>query len=249
MSCDPERVTGFVDGELPAEQAAELAAHLETCAACRAQADAERALRARLRTLPVPELPPGLEARVRQARRRPSFAERTVRFALPLAAVLALAVWLRGYAPLLAWDLARDDHHCFSRQPLAAQIRSGEPGVVGSWFERHGTRLPALPERVGEQALVGARYCPLASLGTVAHVYYQSQSGHVSVYAVPRAVRFDDHAVSETRGKSVLLLRIDGEVIGVVAPNADEARAFEAALRPLRTAGALDAPQIPAYQE
>jgi anti-sigma factor RsiW len=236
VSCDPERVTGFVDGELPSEQAAEIASHLETCGACRAQADAEQALRARLRTLPVPELPAGLEERVRQSRRRPSFAERSVRFALPLAAVLVLAVWLRGYAPLLAWDLARDDHHCFSRQPLAAQIRSGEPGEVGGWFERHGTRLPALPERVGELALVGARYCPLASLGTVAHVYYQSPAGHVSVYSVPRTVRFENRAASETRGVSVLLMRIEGEVIGVVAPSADEARAFEAALRPVTTA-------------
>ena len=32
MSCDPERVTGFVDAELPSEEAAEVAAHLETCA-------------------------------------------------------------------------------------------------------------------------------------------------------------------------------------------------------------------------
>jgi anti-sigma factor RsiW len=249
VSCDPERVTGFVDGELPSEQAAEVAAHLEACAACRAQADAERALRARLRTLPVPELPAGLEARVRQGGRRPSPATRAVRFALPLAAVLALAVWLRGYAPLLAWDLARDDHHCFSRQPLAAQIRSGEPGEVAGWFERHGTRLPPLPERVGELALVGARYCPLASLGTVAHVYYQSPAGHASVYAVPRAVRFEARAASETRGKSVLLMRVEGEVIGVVAASADEARAFEAALRPVQTAGTAEASQIPAYQE
>jgi anti-sigma factor (TIGR02949 family) len=249
VSCDPERVTGFVDGELPSEQAAELSAHLETCAACRAQADAEQALRARLRRLPVPELPAGLEARVRQARRRPSFASRAVRLALPIAAVLAVAVWLRGYAPLLAWDLARDDHHCFSRQPLRAQVRSGEPREVAAWFERQGTLLPPLPERVGELALVGARYCPLASLGTVAHVYYQSPSGHVSVYAVPRAVRFENRAASETRGVSVLLVRIEGEVIGVVAPSADEARAFEAALRPVRTAGAAEPSQIPAYQE
>lgn len=249
MSCDPERVTGFVDGELAGEQAAELAAHLEVCAVCRAQAEAERALRARLRTLPAPVLPAGLEARVRQSARRPSLAKRTLRYALPVAAVLAVAVWLRGYAPLLAWDLARDDHHCFSRQPLRAQVRSGEPREVAAWFERQGTLLPPLPERVGELALVGARYCPLASLGTVAHVYYQSPAGHVSVYAVPRAVRFEARAASETRGVSVLLMRIEGEVIGVVAPSADEARAFEAALRPLRTAGASEPSQIPAYQE
>ncbi len=248
-----------MDGELPPEQAAELSAHLETCAACRAQADAERGLRARLRTLPVPELPAGLESHVREARRRRSLPERALRLALPIAAMLAAGVWLRGYAPLVAWDLARDDHHCFARQPLPAQVWSGEPQEVAAWFERQGTRLPSLlPERVGELALVGARYCPLASLGTVAHVYYRAPAGHVSVYAVPRGVRFPDRAASETRGVSVLLLRIEGEVVGVVAPSAEDARAFEAALRPVRTAstatartsrGASEVRQIPAYQE
>jgi anti-sigma factor RsiW len=60
LSCDPERVTGFVDGELDAEATTAVAAHLATCAACRAQAEAERELRACLRVLPVPELPEGL---------------------------------------------------------------------------------------------------------------------------------------------------------------------------------------------
>lgn len=258
MSCDPERVTGFVDGELLPEQAAELSAHLETCAACRAQADAERALRARLRTLPVPELPSGLESHLREVLRRRSLPGRALRFALPVAAVLTAGVWLRGYAPLVAWDLARDDHHCFARQPLPAQVWSREPREVAAWFERQGTRLPPLPERVGELALVGARYCPLASLGTVAHVYYRSPAGHVSVYAVPRGVRFEERTASETRGVSVLLLRIEGEVVGVVAPSGEDARAFEAALRPVRTAstaaartssGASEVRQIPAYQE
>ena len=248
MSCDPERVTGWVDGELPPEQAAEVAAHVEACTACRAQAEAERSLRARLRTLPVPELPAGLEARVRRARRR-SLPERVLGYALPVAAVLAAGVWLRGYVPLVAWDLARDDHHCFSKQPLPAQVWSREPGAVAAWFERQGTRLPPLPERVGELELVGARYCRLASLGSVAHVYYRSATMHASVYAVPRRVRFEERAASETRGVQVLLLRIDGEVMGVVAPTAEQARAFELALQPARTAAVGAARQIPAYQE
>jgi anti-sigma factor RsiW len=62
LSCDPERVTGFVDGELDPQATTAVAAHLETCPACRAQAEA-KLLRARLRGLPGPELPAGLEAR------------------------------------------------------------------------------------------------------------------------------------------------------------------------------------------
>src|SRR3970282_1915175 len=127
LSCDPERVPGFVDGELDAQARAAVAAHLETCPACRAQAEAERALRARLRSLPGPELPAGLGVRVLEAKRlRPSGFPAAARWALPLAAVLLLGVWLRGYAPFVAWDLARDHDKCFSRRPLPAKLWSGE---------------------------------------------------------------------------------------------------------------------------
>ena len=234
MSCDPERVTGFVDGELDAEAAA-VAGHLETCAACRAQADAERGLRERLRGLPVPELPQGLEARVRARTRRRPFAA-AARWALPLAAALVAAFWARGHAPLVAWELARDHDHCFSFQPLPAKVWSGEPGVVGDWFYRQGTRLPRVPGRVGDLALVGARYCPLPDVSRAPHVYYASATSQVSVFLVPHGVRFDGSFAGESRGRSVRLLRVEGETVGIVAGTEADARAFEAAFRPVLAA-------------
>lgn len=238
MTCDPERVTGFVDGELPEGLAAEVAAHLETCRGCRAQAEGERELRSRLLRLPAPELPARLEARVREARRKRPLAERGMRWALPLAAVLLLGVWLRGYAPFVAWDLARDHRHCFSRQPLRAQVSSGEPRAVAAWFDERGTELPQLPKRLGELALVGGRYCPLASLSTAAHVYYRSASSQLSVFVVPHGVRLDDRLASRARGDSVRLLQLEGQVIGIVGGREADVRAFETALRPLFAATA-----------
>ena len=233
MSCDPERVTGFVDGELDAATAVAVAAHLESCPSCRAQAEAERELRVRLRSLPTPELPAGVEARVRQASRvRPSAVPVAARWALPLAAVLLLGVWLRGYAPFVAWELARDHDHCFSRQPLPAQVRSDDPGVVAAWFEEHGTRLPQLPERVGELALAGARLCPMPDASAAAHVYYASATSQVSVFLVRHGVRLEGRLARQTHGRSVRLLRVGGEVLGVVGPNEAEAQAFEVALQP-----------------
>ena len=239
MSCDPERVTGFVDDELDAQARAAVAAHLETCPACRAQAEAERALRARLRSLPGPELPAGLEVRVLEAKRlRPSGFPAAARWALPLAAVLLLGVWLRGYAPFVAWDLARDHDKCFSRRPLPAKVWSGEPAVVADWFREHGTQLPSLPAQVGELTLVGARYCPLASLASAPHLYYASAGSHVSVFVVPQGVRLDDRHVSHARGDSVRLLRLEGEVVGIVGEREAEVHAFETALRPVLAAWA-----------
>jgi hypothetical protein len=236
LSCEAERITGFVDGELDAAAAAEAAAHLEACAACRAQVDEERALRSRLRSLPVPEPPAGLEERVRaRVRRRPAVVP-AARWALPIAAALLAAFWARGHAPLVAWELARDHDHCFSFRPVPAKVRSGDPEVVGDWFLRQGTRLPRVPDRVGELALVGARYCRLPDLSSAPHVYYASATGEVSVFLLPHAVRVDDGFAGQARGRTVRLLRVEGETVGIVAARDVDARAFEAALRPVLAA-------------
>lgn len=235
MSCEPERVTGFVDGELDAPGMAEMSAHLESCVICREQADAERALRARLRALSPPELPAGLEGRVRgRALQRGMPA--AWRWALPVAATLLLGLWVRGYAPFVAWELVRDHRHCFSMVPLPAQVRSGEPQVVSAWFEGRGTRLPPLPPAAGGARLVGGRYCRLPSLTLSAHVYYASPGGGVSVFLVPRRVRVDGPFVEEVRGAAVQLVRFEGDVVGIVGADEDEVGAVERALRPVAAA-------------
>jgi len=149
-----------------------------------------------------------------------------------------VGIWLRGYAPFVAWDLSRDHDKCFSRQPLPAKVWSREPPELAAWFERQGTRLPALPAQVGELQLVGARYCPLASLSMAPHVYYRSAASHVSVFVVPHGVRFDEELSLATRGDRVRLLRVAGEVVGIVGEREDEVEAFDEALRPVLAAWA-----------
>jgi hypothetical protein len=234
VSCDPERVTGFVDGELDAAATAAVAAHVEGCATCRAQAEAERDLRGRLRGLAAPELPAGLEVRVREATRRRPRLPLAARWALPLAASLVFGIWLRGHAPFVAWDLARDHAKCFSRHPLPALVSSPEPQVVSDWFEQQGTHLPVLPDRVGDLVLVGARYCPLVSLSFAPHVYYASATRQLSVFVVPHAVRIDSGGRRlQVGGDRVRLLRVEGEVVGLVGALEPDVQAFEAALRPV----------------
>jgi anti-sigma factor RsiW len=243
LSCDPERVTGFVDGELGPEAAAVVAAHLEACPGCRAQAEAERALHARLRDLPALPLPAGLEERVRaRTRRRTPAAPVVVRWALPLAAALVAGLWVRGHAPFVAWELARDHAHCFSIRPLPAKVRSGEPGVVAAWFARQGAHLPALPDRVGGLALVGARFCPLPDVSFAPHVYYASATSGVSVFVVPHGVRLDGRFAGRARDREVLILRVEGEVVGIVGDGESDVHAFETAFRPVLAAWAGSEP-------
>jgi len=236
VSCDPERVTGLVDGELDPETAAAVAAHVEACPSCAAQARAERELRARLRGLAAPDLPAGLEARVRSRIRRRPAAVSTARWALPLAAALVLGFWLRGHAPFVAWDLARDHDKCFSRHPVPAKVWSGEPSAVGRWFEEQGTHVPALPAEVGALRRQGARYCPLVSLSFAPHVYYASPRSHVSVFVVPHGVRVADRFAGSARRDAVRLLRVEGELVGIVGEREAEVQAVETALRPVLAA-------------
>jgi anti-sigma factor RsiW len=54
MGCDPERVTGYVDGELSEAVAGETRRHLSICRSCTAQARFELDLGDVLRVLPDP---------------------------------------------------------------------------------------------------------------------------------------------------------------------------------------------------
>ncbi|MQY03622.1 anti-sigma factor family protein [Actinomadura macrotermitis] len=73
MSCLGERLTALVDGELDHDERDRVLAHLTRCADCKAEVDAQRALKSRLRGLagaplhdPAGDLPSGdLTARLR----------------------------------------------------------------------------------------------------------------------------------------------------------------------------------------
>ncbi|HVU52992.1 MAG TPA: zf-HC2 domain-containing protein, partial [Polyangia bacterium] len=55
-----ERLSAFVDGDLPASELGQLRQHLEGCAACARRAEELGALARAARALDVPEAPPTL---------------------------------------------------------------------------------------------------------------------------------------------------------------------------------------------
>jgi anti-sigma factor RsiW len=233
LSCDAERVTAFVDGVLEDALRADTERHLADCPACRAQAEEEREIRAALRGLPSPPLPDGLEDRVRRRlrrTRRPSPGALARRL-LPLAAVLVAGFWLRGSAPVVAWELSRDHDHCFSRTKLPAEVWSGDPSVVADWFAERGRRLPLLPASAGGLMLVGARRCPMPDLSSAPHLYYASAQGQLSVFLVPHDVRLKDHFAARSRGNAVVLMRVGGSLLGIVAEDPDDVAEFVSRLR------------------
>ena len=96
----------------------------------------------------------------------------------------------------------------------------------------------------GHDFVVGARECPLVSLSMAPHVYYVSPSSHVSVFVVPRHVRFDDAFGTKARGDSVRLLRVEGEVVGIVGGREADVRAVESAIRPVMAAWLRSDPSV-----
>jgi hypothetical protein len=230
--CDPERITAFVDGALDDDPVRErlTVEHLAGCAVCREQAEAERALKQRLRSLRAPEPRAGLEDSARRGG-RPQRARR-LRWALPLAAGLAAgALWARGAAPLLAFELAWDHAHCFGMPTLPAQAWSSDPDHVAAWLEAHGTEAPRLPEGAGGLELVGVRRCPLLDR-RVGHVYYAAADQHLSLYAVsgPVRLRRGEGLRLHTQGKAVRLLQVGGHWVGLVSEDEEMVDAFARAL-------------------
>jgi anti-sigma factor RsiW len=228
VTCNPELVTGYVDGALDEASRSEVEAHLPGCPACREQAEFERALRERLRALAPAEPRPALAADVRR-RLRPRTLSAS-RILLATAAGLAvLFLWGRGAAPFVALELAMDHDHCFSKRVLPAQVWSDDPDQVAAWFARQGTEIPAVPTAAAGLELVGARYCPLIDR-KVGHVYYSGGGRHLSVYAVPGSVRFPHDFLDRPRGRVVRLLRVEGRTVALVGERPEDVAAFERAL-------------------
>jgi anti-sigma factor RsiW len=241
MSCQPENVTGFVDGALDTALAAEIEAHLAACEHCRTQADGERALRSRLLGLLHPALPHDVEAAVH---RRLSPRPRRVFWPavlVPLAAVLVLALLAVRRSPnVVAWELARDHDHCYGFETLGLQVTSEDPETVMRWFEDDGMRMPVLSAEAAGHELVGARYCLMPDLSRAAHVFYKrGPQRPLSVFVIARVVDAPD--TLHARGHMVRLLRVGGSTVGVVADRKEDldavARSFastRAGLEPLR---------------
>jgi anti-sigma factor RsiW len=228
MSCNPERVTGYVDGALGPAETTEVEAHLEGCLACREQVDAERRLRERMGALPPIELRPGFEADVRRSLQRTRGARPWL---LPAAAALALAaLWVRGAPSFVAWEVARDHSHCFAKASLPAKIWSSDPLEVTAWFEEQGTRLPVIPASAHGLQLIGARYCPLGDR-IAAHLYFAGDRRHLSLFVLAGPARLRGDYATTVFGQPVRLLRAGGTVVALVSKHAEDVEAFRETFR------------------
>ena len=110
---------------------------------------------------------------------------------------------------------------------------------MADWFREQGTQPAVAAGQVGELALVGRALLParLARRPPRTSTTRRRRS-HVSVFVVPQGVRLDDRLAADARGDSVRLLRLEGEVVGIVGEQEADVQAFETALRPVLAAWA-----------
>src|SRR5258708_35231939 len=160
------------------------------------------------------------------ARPRAWGAGARLRGALLSAAVMTgLALWGRGAAPFLGWELARDHGRCFAKGQLPAKIWTSEPTEVTAGFEAQGTRFPVIPSGARGLELVGGRYCSLGDR-LPAHLYYSGERHHLSLYVISGPATFADSFEATSGGKTVRLLRTAGTTVALVAGRAADVDAF-----------------------
>ncbi len=194
MSCpDTQQLGAWFDGELEPEPARRMAAHAETCAACRQSLAAFAAARAMLRST-TQTAPAALRARVLAALEReaaaPPAQQAPARHPRPpaaagrfwlgaasgaaAAAVLAVAILLGSGA----WtrhgtleQLARDHVRALSGGPLI-EVASTDRHTVKPWFAGRADVSPPVADFAADgYALLGGRTAPLAGQRAAVTVY------------------------------------------------------------------------------
>lgn len=204
MNCHEaqDQLAAYVDGEALADRAA-IAAHLETCAACRALAHVQGTARAVLKARALqlaPVAPPGLRTRVaanlgqstaapmepealRWAGRLSAFAAAAI-VVLTLGAVLLPVMTIRSTV-VLAAQLALDHLKCFTIEGDA----DGEPmskAAAEAALKQEYDLTVAVPASIPEErfTLMAVRRC-LYGDGRAAHLMYRFGDEAVSLFVVP----------------------------------------------------------------
>jgi anti-sigma factor RsiW len=209
-----ERLTPYVDGELPPGERGDIDTHIRACPPCERLAASETGGRTVLREAahradvdslaPVP-LPPGLRSRCEMlAREYASGAARSAATspspwrlrAIPVALAALLMVFTASAFMslathrddgLLAAQLTSDHTRCFRRFGPASVADARQMERMLS--ERYGwnVHIPPSSEAAGVQ-LVGAKRC-FYSGGALPHILYRVKDQDVSLYVIDGVAR------------------------------------------------------------
>ncbi|HWI16298.1 MAG TPA: zf-HC2 domain-containing protein, partial [Vicinamibacterales bacterium] len=210
MNCEQveEQLARYVDG-VSVDNAAAIAAHLETCAECRGSAHAQRVARTVLRARAAdlaPMAPPGLRTRILAhasdsrtssprdlttfrpqdlgwTGRLTAFAMAAM-FVLTVGAVLLPVTTIRSTA-LLAAQLALDHLKCFTIEGDADGQPISKAQAEAALRQEYGLDVTVPASRPGDRLeLMAVRRC-LYGDGRAAHLMYRLNGEPVSLFVIP----------------------------------------------------------------
>ena len=236
-------VHAYVDGELDPVNAIAVGQQIATDPALAAESVRVEALRRALREkLPATELPPGLEARVREAVgiRQTSSAPswRAMAASIALAMVVSSgATWFVTRTPtgddMLEPVVAGHLRALIAPQPI--DVASGEGHVVKPWFNGRISQAPRVVDlsQAGFK-LIGGRVDVVERVG-VPTLVYQIRQHLISLTAIPDASTSANLTGTAVRGYNVVRWNADGvSYVAVSDVNAADLNKFAQAFRDAR---------------
>jgi anti-sigma factor RsiW len=197
MACDQWRgdLDRHLDGELPVAEAAALAAHLRTCAACSGEV-LERVQLKRAVQMAGSRYTPSAELRNRIAKKvgsksKSGIAEWWRLILVPALVLVIAAFFLTGYfgqqraARQRIYGELADLHVSTLASSTLVDVVSSDRHTVKPWFQGRIPFTFNLPELTGSDfALIGGRVAYLEQIPS-AHLIYQIRKHYISIFILP----------------------------------------------------------------
>jgi len=197
MACDQWRgdLDRHLDGELPVAEAAALAAHLRTCAACAGEV-LQRVQLKRAVQMAGSRYTPSAELRNRIAKKvgsksKSGIAEWWRLILVPALVLVIAAFFLTGYfgqqraARQRIYGELADLHVSTLASSTLVDVVSSDRHTVKPWFQGRIPFTFNLPELTGSDfALIGGRVAYLEQIPS-AHLIYQIRKHYISVFILP----------------------------------------------------------------
>jgi anti-sigma factor (TIGR02949 family) len=203
MTCHDTSATidAYLDGELGADQAANIVRHLDTCAGCRRQLEERKALSALLRRMPYYEAPPQLATTITRSQQRLSSHRHVQRWLAAAAVIVVAAGTVEGLRSVrrskdtsaLA-DVVIARHIDALASPSLIQVTSSDQHTVKPWFQGKLDFSPPVPDLTSAGfELIGGRVDRIGDRSAAALVYKRRQHIiHVFVWRAGDEVRPTD---------------------------------------------------------
>jgi anti-sigma factor (TIGR02949 family) len=194
-------IDAYLDGELPADEAATVARHLETCASCGQRLEQRKALSLLLRRLPYYDAPPQLAATITRTNHAMSSSRRVQRWMAAAAVVLVAAgtaVGVRSARRAQETSAIADAviarHVEALAHPPLIQVTSSDQHTVKPWFQGKLDFSPPVPDLASAGfELVGGRIDRIGDRSAAALVYKRRMHViHVFVWSTGDGARVSD---------------------------------------------------------